>query len=740
MSMIDMGADMPDDDDDIQQDRKELTDDEIVAMLRSEKSNSSSYQNTTISKQRTEALQYYMAEPYGDEEDERSKVVTTEVRDTIESILPQLVKLFLSSDRVVRYEAGTAQEEQGADQATDMANHVIQNDNDGFMLFYTWFKDALLQKNGIVKVYWDENVKTEDETYTGLLEEELHALLQDPEYEPTALSPGEMIQMPGPPGQPPQPVQLYDVQVRRTIKSGRAKVDCVPPEEFLISLRAASIQKARFVCHKTLRTISELIEMGVPKEKVWDMGGEATDGDTAGERYQRFAADGGMMPDSDAVQQALRQVWVSECYYLCDTDGDGIAERWRFVLAGSDDALLMKERWDGDWPFESITPIPMPHKFFGLSLHDLVRDIQRIKSTITRAFLDNMYHINNNRMLVQEGLVNIDDLLTNRPGGIIRTSASPGTVAMPLQPQPLGAISIPALEYLDAVNERRTGVTAYNQGLDANSLNKTATGINIISNAAQERMLLIARIFAETGVKGLFRQILKLLVRHQNKARTIKLRGRWVQMDPSKWNADMAVTVDVALGTSNQQQQLGMLSQILMIQKEALMQGLPIVNLTNVYNTLGKMIEAAGLKSVDAYFTDPAQAQQQPKGPSPDEIKAKVDMEKTQMTLEHSKALEQFKAEQAAKDSVLQIGLKKLDIQSRERIASQQTATDLLQMLNASGGSKGEGGDGGKRPSRISIRRNPITREVEEILPIYDQVEQQLTGGDSPEMEGFMIP
>lgn len=755
-------------------DDNRLSDDEIVALLRHEKAISSSYQNTNITYQRAEAMKYYLGQPYGDEQDERSKVITTEVRDTVEAILPQLVKLFLSSDRVVRYDATSADEEEAADQATDMANHVVRNDNDGFMLFHNWFKDALLQKNGVVKPYWDETTKVTEEIYEGLLEQELMALLQDDELEPIEMTQSDMVMMPAsmpapmpapmmPPGQPPmppqaqgpmpgqppmpmpppgpQPVPVFDVKVRRTRKTGRIKIRGVPPEEFLIALNARSIQNARFVAHRRLMSISELIEMGIPKDEVWDLGGEASDGDLTGERYERFAIDGGMFPESQSIQHAMRQLWVCECYYLVDTDGDGIAERWRFLLAGQNDKLVYKERWDGDWPFASITPVPMPHKYFGLSLHDLIKDIQRIKSTLTRQLLDNIYQINNNRMIVQEGLVNLDDLLTNRPGGIIRTTAAPSQVAVPLQPNAIGPVVVPTLEYLDSIAEKRTGITAYNQGLDANSLNKTATGINIINNAAQERQLLIARIFAETGVRDLFRQILQLLVRHQDKPRTIKLRGKWVPMDPSRWNAEMAVTVDVALGTSNRAEMIGMLSQLLAIQKEGIASGAPIVSWPKLYNTLGKLVEAAGLKSVDHYFDDPSQAQPKPQQPNPlveaEQVKAQAQMQQEVAKLEHQKALRAFELEEQAKQNLLQIGLKKMDIESKERLARQNTTTDLLKIFSASA-AKAEApqGEGAKekntRPRKISVRRNPITREVEEIIPIYDEVEQQLgdIGGD----------
>jgi len=759
-----------------------LSDDDVVALLRTEIAQASSYQNSSISQNRIEAMHFYMADPYGDEQDERSKVVTTEVRDAVESILPQLVKLFMSTDKVVRFEPTGKEDEEGADQATDYINYIMNVDNDGFMLLYTFFKDALLQKNGIVKIHWDDTPKVTEETYRGLLDIELMALLNDEEVQPTALTtrqemlppqqgqaPAQMAP-PGPPqpGQPPippqappnplggplEPTTVFDVTIRRTKKMGKARVVPVPPEEFLISTRAASIQKARYTGHKTLMTISDLISMGCDKDLVWDMAGEASDGDTDGERTARFASDGAISTDSESVQQALRQVWVVESYYLVDTDGDGIAERWKFLTAGSGHDLLKKERWDGPWPFESITPIPMSHKFFGLSIYDLLKDIQRIKSVITRQFLDNLYQINSNRIVAQNGMVNLDDLLTNRPGGIIRTDGPPNGVLMPLQPQSIGNIVVPALEYLDTVSEKRSGVTAYNQGLDANSLNKTATGISAIMNASQERILLIARIFAETGVKGIFKQLLRLVVQNQDKPRTIKLRGKWVEMNPNRWNDEMEVSVDVALGTNNRQETLGMLNQLLLIQKEALMQGLPIVTLDNVYATLGKMVENAGLKSVETYFTDPGQnpAAQQPKPPAPHEVqaetdkaKAAADVQKTQAQLASSDHQAKIAAENDLKKTVMNLAAKKLDIESKERMNRQNVTTDLVttlmkvgqaaqaadQQTNQIAGVDRAGKPVNPRPSSVKVVRNEITREIESIIPVYDDMDKQL-GKDTP--------
>lgn len=725
---------------------EKLTNDEIVSLIRIEADQATSYQTSQIQQDRIDALKYYNAEPYGDELDERSKVVTTEVRDTIESVLPQLIKIFLGADRIVQFEPNGPEDEEGADQATDGVQYVLKHDNDAFMLFYTLFKDALLNKNGIVKTYWDETETTKEETYRCLLEIELKALLNDDEVEALELESYQenlpvgvdQIGMP----LPNTPVTLYNVKIKRTHKRGCAKVVPVPPDEFLISARAASIKDARFVAHQPPTTISDLIEMGFKREDVWDLVGEE-ELQQATERQQRFAEDGATLADTDAVQHALTNVKYSEVYMLMDTDGDGIAERWMFKCAGSQYKLLSKERFDDPWPFASCTPVPMPHKFFGKSVYDLVKDIQRIKSTLTRAFLDNLYQLNNNRTAVQDGMVNLDDLLTVRPGGVVRTTGVPMQTIMPLAPQPLGGILIPAMEYIDTINENRMGITKYNQGLDANSLNKTASGISQIMSAAQERILLIARIFAETGVSEIFRQLLRLMVRHQDKPRMIKLRNKWVPMDPSKWNAEMETSVDVALGTQNAQVMTAMLMQLLGIQREAMAASAPIVTWDNIYNTLGKLVETAGLKNVGAYFTDPAQAQQQPQKESPEQTLAAAQIATEKMKAETATETARMKTASDERKALLSLVETRAEIQSREKIAAQQIAAGFIKdQMNATNNDGTEGGgksekasEGRAKPRRMNIVRNPHTGEMQFVDFIYEEAMDE--GG---QLAGMTLP
>ncbi len=602
-----------------------MTDSELKAVLAAEIAGSLAHLGGELSEQRRKALRYYLGEPFGNEQEGRSKVMSTDVADVIEWILPSLLKIFTAGDDVVRFEPTGPEDEDVAKQATEYVNWIFTRDNPGFVILYTLFKDSLLQKNGIAKLWWEEGESAARESYVRKSFEEMQMILADPDVEPIAHSEyqdaGVVI---GPNGLPTEAAVTYhDLVVKRRRKSGAVRIMSVPPEEFLISRRARSIEDAPFVGHRLRKTVSELVEMGYARDIVDRLPG-AEDDDPTGERRERFdLEDDSDRATADGPNRAMREVWLTECYIRCDWDGDGIAERRKVTVAGSGQEILDNEPWDGPLPFVSLTPIIMPHRFFGLSVADLVMDLQLIKSTILRQILDNLYLSNNGRHVISEQ-VNLDDMMTARPGGIVRlkNGALPGQGhIVPLDTPLVAAQAFPILEYLDGVRENRTGVTRYMQGIDADSLNKTATGINQIMTAAQQRVELIARVFAETGIKDLFRKILELVGRHQSAPRIIRLRNRWVPMDPRQWTTQMDVSITVGLGTGNKDQMLMHLRNLLEIQVQAIrMQGGvdgPLVRLENVYNTLAKLVENAGLKSADAYFTDPAQRPPAPPAPPP---------------------------------------------------------------------------------------------------------------------------
>jgi hypothetical protein len=715
--------------------RTKMSNDDILAEIKLEVSASVGANNTTIEQSRRDAIRYYNGDYYGDEQEGRSAVVTTEVRDTIESIMPQLMKIFASTDEIVNFEATEVQQDLNvAKQATDYANYIMMKDNDGFMILYQWFKDALMLKNGIVKCFWDTVNETQEETYEDLLETELMSLLSGEDITPVEVSTKQaaLPQTYDMTGNPVgvTPVTLYTVKVERRRKKGRVRICPVPPDQFLISQRAESLQAARYCGHRVRMSASDLRLMGV-KQDIIDQCKGSTEAEFTLEREQRFLDEGETQPYSDIRKDSTADVWVTENYIKLDTDGDGISERWRVLTGGDNSILLKKSRWDGPWPFASLTPTPQPHKFFGLSIYDMIKDIQRIKSTLTRQLLDNVYSINNNRMIVVDGQVNLDDVLTNRPNGVIRATRTDAVV--PMMPQPVGGIVMPLLEYMDTLQEQRTGVTKYNQGMDSDSLNKTATGVNRIMAASQERILLIARVFAETGVKDLFKLILKNICQHQDKARVIRLRGEWITMDPSQWNEQMDVTVNVALGTNSKQEMLMHLQQILAIQKETL--NTPLTDFKKVYNTLARVVENAGLKSVEPYFNDPEKAKEPYQAPPSDaQVKSETSLKSAEIRAKTDVEVARIKAETDIKLEQMKLQGDMMSAEASRQETKDEAAHDIMKTMmiqkSETGDKYARGGGGSekakKKPKVLHLKRDPVTRELTHVIPMYDGDEEEI--------------
>jgi len=619
---------------------KPLTELEVGSIVSSEIKASLGYIGSDITEQRQKSLEYYFGEPFGNEQEGRSQVVSTDVSDVIESILPTLLRTFAASDEIVKCEPVTAEDEEVAKQASDYLNYIFNKDNDGFITLYTLFKDALIQKNGVAKIYWDNSTKRERESYERLSEDEYTMLLDEDgvevkehtEYddESAVKERDKVLEEVAQLGQAVDPMMLdqlenapipmlHDVVIERIETFGKVKIEAIPPEEFLIERRAKSIQDANFVAHRTTVTRTQLIEAGFDHDKVYSLPSDTQDkyNEEKITRFRNLDYD----YDSNAGEASTDEISIFECYIRIDEEGDGIAKLRKVTLAGTEGYTVLDNELCDSIPFVSVTPIIVPHRFYGRSVSEMTEDLQLIKSTVMRQLLDNMYLTNNNRVAVMDGQVNLDDLLTNRPGGVVRTKGSPGQVMMPMQTQTINSQAFPMLEYLDTVREQRTGITRYSQGMDADSLNKTATGVNTILSQAQMRVELIARIFAETGVKDMFLKMFELIVKHQDKERIVKIRNNFVPFRPMEWRNRCNISISVGLGTGSRDQQLSILNNILQTQLKGLeLQGSPagpMVNLRNIYNTLSKIVENAGLKNPNAFFTDPDVGMQNMPPPQP---------------------------------------------------------------------------------------------------------------------------
>ena len=662
-----------------------MTEFDLQAILDNEIDNAIGYINTETVEERRQALMAYNREPYGNEVEGRSTIVTGEVAEAVDGALPQLIRVFTQSDDVVRFEPKAPGDEEAAKQATEYCNWVLMNDNPGFEVFQTWFKDALLQKNGIVKVWWNDETDVVKESYKDLTEEELALLLSDGQMEIVSQEQNQVGEVPtmvpdamGQPVQTMQPIFSYNVRVKKVNKKGSVKVENVPPEEFLISKKARRIDEAPFVAHRRLTTRSELIAMGFSAKDVETLP-VFDDLTFTPERVARYP--NGEQPENDSLDTSMDEVETFECYIRTDYDKDGIAELRRVFYAGGE--ILENEEADFI-PFCSVCPIPMPHKFFGHSLADRVTDIQKIKTTVTRQMLDNLYLSNNARMAVVDGQVNLDDMLTVTPGGIVRVK-NPAAIT-PLAVPLVANQAFPMLGYMDQVQQKRTGVTETSQGLDPNILqNTTATAIAMVQNAGAAKVELIARIFAETGVKDLFRRILHLVCKYQDKERIVRMRGKFVAVDPREWNNEYDMTVNVGLGTGNREQQMAMTAAVLQKQEQLLgTMGManPFVSPAQYRNTLGRFIESAGFKDTNEFFREiTPEIEQQiltPQQPQPDPATAALmQSAQAQIEIDRAKALNDIEIAKGKAAAQIQLEREKAAAQLQLKTAEFQAEAQL---------------------------------------------------------------
>jgi hypothetical protein len=580
-----------------------MTQAELNAILDRDLALAESARGAASARERRVALAHYRGDPFGNEVEGRSQVVSRDVAETIDATMPSLMRIFASGEEVVRFEPVGPEDEAAAAQASDYVNWIFSQQNAGFRILHDWFKDALLYRLGIVKVWWEKQDRVEREAYRMLTPAEADALSGDPEV--TVLA-REMC------GARDRLPPLVDLDLQRRTSCGRVRVANVPPEEFLFDPQAACLEDAAFVVHRVRRRAGELLAQGYSRELVDKLpSASGLDRSRRGPMREFPVAAG------PALDPARREIELEEWYVRLDRDGEGTLECRRVLRAVS--VILENEPADGQ-PFAVLTPVPMPHTLVGRSLADQTMDLQLVKSTLWRQALDNLYLANNRRVEVVEGQVNLDDLMTSRPGGIVRVRQA-GAVR-PLDFTPLGGAAFQMIEYLDTVREARTGITRYNQGLSADTLNKTATGVGLLLEQGAQRIELLARVFAETGVKQLFRRILSLVQRYQDRPAILRLRNRWVEMDPRSWRPEMDTTVAVGLGTGNRQRMLEQMLMLLSLDERIvqLQGGLtgPLVTLENVHAKLAKLVEAAGLKSVGAFYSDPAAYAPGAEAPKPD--------------------------------------------------------------------------------------------------------------------------
>ena len=655
-----------------------LTKTKLLALISQEIQNSLGFYSSDLATQRKNALKYYLGEPLGNEVEGRSSVVSQDILEVVESILPSLMRMFTQSDKVVNFEPTHPEDVPYAEQITDYCNFIFNHDNDGFGILQSMFKTALLQKNGFCKVYWKTSKEQKKERYKNLDETQYQALLIDDEVEVIDVKENvdeqaEVLTEPGMEGMAEQVITSYDVEVRRVKEYGRVAIDPVPPEEILVSPRAKTLQDCDFIAHRVSKTVSELINMGFDKKDVESLPSAEMEVFNTEAMIRRNYDDSTTELNVSNIDPSMRVVMITECYMRADIDGDGIAELRKIVVGGSgnNSYVILENEEISVLPFAMCVAIPMPFRFFGLSMYDLLADVQLMSTSIMRQTLDNMYMQNSARTVVVDGQANLDDLLTTRPGSIVRVK-SPNAVT-PLQTPNFLNEGLSMLKKIDEVKEKRSGVPNQLMGLNPDTINKshtTAQSVNQMMNSSTQRIELIARSFAE-GVKEIFKNVLSVVCEYQDRERIIRLRGKFVSIDPREWVNRYDCTVQVGLGTGNQDQRLDVLAKVLGVQEKLLQAGdMGLVTPQNIYNTLENYLQNSGYKDASQFFVNPATTPPQP--PKEPQVDPAVQLAAQDLEMRKQKAQAdiQLKAQKQKADEVFKAG--KLDLDQ------QKLATDII--------------------------------------------------------------
>jgi hypothetical protein len=654
-----------------------MTDNELAALIDAEMWSAAGSPNGQISQERARAWDYYMSKKLGNEVEGQSKVVTSDVADVVDSIMPNLLRLFTTSDNLVSFDAVGAEDEEQANQESDYVNHVFFKENDAFMVLYTWFFDALVQKNGYVKCWVEEIESVTNESYSGLTVDELLGLISDEELEPVEQS--EYFDN-------ETGIQMHDVRFRRVTTRKKYVVANVPPEEFRISSDATRLDPAcaRMVGQEREITRSDLLAMGFDRKIVESLPAHGRK-NSSSEQIARYNKTDEM--EIDPMDRSQDLILVREVYIKCDYEGNGRAElRQVFESNGN---ILSNEPADRQ-PFHCISPQPLPHKHFGRASAEKVMDVQEVTTTLVRQTLDNIYQTNNPSIAVWEQAIGdntLDDLLTRRVGSIARFDRPPGESWSPMTVPFTAGATFPMMEYWDKVKRDRTGVHSDAEGLrpqDLKHIQQSVMGQTF--DLSRMKIEAVARIFAETGIKSLFLHLHELILKHQKKADIVKLRNQWVQVDPSGWRDRFNVTVNIGLGIGSRESNQVHLNNIKEMQALIVQNGGMnlLVTPKNIYNTAAEYVRNANLRDPELYFTDPGDAQAPPPSSEQEQLAQQqaAIRERQQMLDQANLELKNKQIELKHQEEMLSLQLKLMQIQQDKDKNENDFAVQLERLQN----------------------------------------------------------
>ena len=656
---------------------------ELIAKINSLSDDALGSEDSDLANQRAEALDRYYGRPYGDEMEGRSQVVSRDLSEVIDWMLPQLMEVFLASGNVVEFLPISEDDEDKAEQESDYINHVIMQKNNGWQIFHDWFKDALLLKNGYVKSYWKTWSKDKTEKYEGLNSDEFLMLMMTLGDRAELIEHEESVEQITTPGGQLMELPIHKVEVRITEPMSRVVIECVPPEEIRISKRCrGDINDTDFIEHRTQVMRSELIEMGMDEDFV--MGLPACTNDENDSESDSRDSTSNERESYSSADETTDMIEYREVYIKCDYNDDGMAELRKVVVVGNQ--IPDGDEWNEECdhiPFSCISPKRMPHRHIGESIHDDIHDIAEMQTVLKRQYMDNLYGLINQEWLVNER-VKLDDFLVSKPLGVKRIKGLEpvdGCARAVEKPAVLQQV-MPAIDYWDKVRSDRTGVKPEQMGLDPDALQNTTKGAYMQNlKQSNSKLMFIARMFAEFGVKDLVRKVHMLTRKHMDKSEMIKLRGEYTNVDPREWIERDDLVVQVGLGTGNDEEKRENAMIIAQLQERLAQMGL--VSPKHAFNTFSDIVNTMGYLTPSRWVMNPeseeyqqamAQQAQQSQQPMPNPL-AEVEQIKQQSQQQIAQMKEQMK---------MQSEQQKRAAQFQEKLASMQADIALARLNNKS--------------------------------------------------------
>lgn len=643
-----------------------MTETELLRILKEEETQASSFHNSELAADQAGALDRYHARPYGDEVAGRSQVVTHDLEDAINWIMPDLMRMFMGADQIVSLEGTNAEDEESGrtDEAADYLDFIFRNDNDGDEVIHDFAFDGLLQRMGVVSVAWKDPEPKAPKELQGVSPEQLVKFTQDPEY--------EILEQ----EQDPQ-TGMFSLLVQQTPKMGRCKVEPVPPEEFAISKQARCVDSAQYHRRKREKYYSELMLMFPDMRDKMDPEGTITRQEEELSTDPRFIArhsDDALSTMNTSDAGPRKKGILLEEYIRADFDGDGVAELRCIKRVGDvicENVVVDKSQ------FVVWTPIRVAHRVAGRSMDDLLKDIMKIRTVIMRRALDGMAQsltprkAANTKLLGEEGIA---DLTDNDIGGVVRVDGDVREAIMDLTTPDTSGSALAVMEYMDQRSEEASGVNRQSQGMDPQAMNKTATGIDLLQAAGKVRTELIARWLAK-GLERVFKRMLELVIAHQDGPRQVKIKGKFIEIDPRNWSDEMGVRVHVAMAAASRSSQVANLMMIAQKQEQILQlagPANPMVPLPKYRHTLAKAVEAMGFKDSSQFFAEiPDEWQPPQEGEKQDpkmvEVQAKIAADQAKMQADQQMKAQEFEHKKQ---------MAELDAQTQTQIAAQKIANE----------------------------------------------------------------